>query len=220
MNTWNLSMRSVVQDGRARSGMQRDWLPMQRLKQLLRLLLAVAAAAQLTACSKSIQWEEEVPLNTGETIWVKRTDTFTRGSEPGNPLKSAWWPKSRALEFTWQGRLYTYQSDSKVSVGAILIYPLVADKTLAIVDATSNCAKPGYGEFRWAKGRWQLQQNVNQVLIGQPRNLMSYYSAEDGAVPARVTKEIRNTKDTAPNRGRTDLTLDASRIATNCLGSK
>ena len=39
---------------------------MNRFKTSLRILVAMVAALQLTACSKTVQWEE-VPLNTGET---------------------------------------------------------------------------------------------------------------------------------------------------------
>jgi hypothetical protein len=61
-------------------------------RRYLQILLVVVGALQLAACSKTVQWEEEVPLNTGEVIWVKRTDTFIRRSEPGNPLQMGWWP--------------------------------------------------------------------------------------------------------------------------------
>lgn len=100
----------------------------------------------LTACSlteKTVQWEEEVPLNTGETIWVKRTDSFVSRSEPGNPLRMGWWPKARSYAFAWQGQNYTYHVDVKISSGAILLYPWTADKTIAIVDGAANCAKSG-----------------------------------------------------------------------------
>lgn len=191
---------------------------MKRFKKPLQILLMLVAATQLTACSKTVQWEEEVPLNTGETIWVKRMDSYVKGSEPGNPLKMTWGIEKRAYEFSWQGQHYTYQTEPKVSLGAILIYVFPADKTIAIVDAARNCAKPGYGEFRWTNGGWHIQENVSQILIDQPRNLMAYYSAEDGVIPARVTKETRSKEDTAPNRGKKSLNVDVSKIATNCFG--
>ncbi len=59
---------------------------MNRLKKPLQILLAVVGALQLTACSKTVQWEEEVPLNTGETIWVKRTVVYSLQGESGNPM--------------------------------------------------------------------------------------------------------------------------------------
>jgi hypothetical protein len=190
------------------------------LNKAFRILVVMGAATQLTACSKTMQWEEEVPLNTGEVIWVKRTDTYVKGSEPGNPLKMTWGIETRAYEFLWQGQQYTYQTEPKVSLGAFLIHVFPADKVVAIVDATRQCAKPGYGEFRWAGGAWQLQKNVSPALVGQPRNLMAYYSAEDGAIPARVSKEIRNAQDTRPRRGERLLNLEPSKIAIDCTGRR
>ncbi len=93
---------------------------MQRLKQLLRLLLAMAAAAQLTACSKTIQWEEEVPLNTGETIWVKRTVVYSPQGGAGNPGDIAYRPeKDQAIDFTWNGKSYYYKGDARLILLAI-----------------------------------------------------------------------------------------------------
>ena len=51
-----------------------------------RLVLAAFAVLQLAGCSKTVQWEEEVPLNTGETIWVQRTVKYTYRGGAGNPL--------------------------------------------------------------------------------------------------------------------------------------
>jgi hypothetical protein len=174
----------------------------------------------LSSCGKSlknVEWEEEVPLNTGEILWVKRADTYTSRSEPGNPLQMGWWPKSRSYKFQWNGQQCFYELDSKISAGAILIYVIEASKTVAIVDGTTNCAKPGYGEFRWTEGNWQLQPNIDPTLVGQPRNLMEYASAEDGAIPARVTQEwIRLQRFDLPQKGSTESHLSASRIAINC----
>jgi len=191
---------------------------MHKFNLSLRILLSMLAALALTACSKTVQWEEEVPLNTGEVIWVKRTDTFAKEMEGGGNMGITWGLDKRAYEFSWQGKHYTYQTEPKVSLGAILIYVFPADKTIAIVDATRNCTKPGYGEFRWTNGGWNIQENVSPTLIGQPRNLMSHYSADIGDIPARVTKEIRHAEDTTANRGKIDLSLEPSRISTNCSG--
>jgi hypothetical protein len=50
------------------------------------LLSSLLGLLQLTACSKTVQWEEEVPLNTGEVIWVKREVTYKYKGAGGNPL--------------------------------------------------------------------------------------------------------------------------------------
>ena len=184
----------------------------------LRILLTIFAALTLAACSRTVEWEEEVPLNTGETIWVKRTDTFERRSEPGNPLQSGWWPISRAVKFTWQGQVYSFQTDT---TAIMMIHEFDAPKALAVIAWARDCRKRGYAEFRWSNGNWQLQPNVNPALLGQPRNLMDYYSAIDGDIPTRVTQEfIRNSRFDFPQKGGTESHLLASRIAINCSRSK
>jgi hypothetical protein len=78
-------------------------------KPLLRQLLALIAATQLTACSKTVQWQEEVPLNTGDTIWVKRTVVYSAQGGAGNPGDIAYRPeKDQAIDFTWNGKSYYY----------------------------------------------------------------------------------------------------------------
>lgn len=188
---------------------------MNLLKMLLKILLTAGAALQITACSKTVEWEEEVPLNTGETIWVKRIDTFVKGPEPGNPLKRTWGLEKRNYAFAWQGQGYAYEVKTKTG-GPFLIHVFPADKTMAIVDSAWPYCQ-GYGELRWINSNWQLQQNVSPELVGEPRNLMDYYSATDGDIPARVTQEfIRNSRFDLPQRGGTESHLAASKIAINC----
>ena len=102
-------------------------------------------------------------------------------------------------------------------MGIILIYVFTADNTIAVVDSTRDCVKPGYGEFRWTRGGWRLQKNINPVLIGQPRNLMGYYSAYDGGIPARVDIAFkRNSHFDLPQMGGEKTHLLESQIAINC----
>ncbi len=192
---------------------------MSRFKRTFQILLATIALTQLAACSKTVQWEEEVPLNTGETIWVKRTDSYVKGGEPGNPLKMTWGLDKRAYEFSWHGKSYSYQAQPKVFHGALLIYIFPSQNAIAFVDSVKDCVKPGYGEFLWRDGRWQLQQEVNKALVGQRRNLMGYFS-EDGDIPLRVDREFKQKSDTAPNRAKKTQSLEESDVAINCSASK
>ena len=90
------------------------------IKTSLRIVVAIAAALGLTACSKTVQWEEEVPLNTGETIWVKRTVVYSAQGGAGNPLDTAYRPeKDQAIEFTWSGKSYRYEGDARIMLLAI-----------------------------------------------------------------------------------------------------
>jgi hypothetical protein len=175
----------------------------------------------LSACGKSlkiVEWEEEVPLNTGEIIWVKRADTYTRRSEPGNPLKMGWWPYAhRTYKFSWQGQSYLYEVNGH---GApMLLHVDVVENAIVIIDsAWPTCA--GYGVYKWVNGKWLLQPNRIQALVGQPRNLMAHSSPEDGDIPARVTQAwIRAQHFELPQRGSIDTHLLASKIDLNCTRS-
>jgi hypothetical protein len=86
----------------------------------LKLVLVSAAFCYLTACSKTVRWEEEVPLNTGEVIWVQRTIEYTKQGDAGNPYDVAIRPaSSQKIEFTWRGRDYVYQGDARLLLLAI-----------------------------------------------------------------------------------------------------
>jgi hypothetical protein len=99
------------------------------MKASLKLIVITAVLSQLTACSKTVQWEEEVQLNTGEVIWVKRTVEYTVQGGAGNPFDMAY----RATEggsvssFDWRGKSFRFDID----VGVVLIavspagYPVV-----------------------------------------------------------------------------------------------
>ena len=88
---------------------------MNHLKKLLQIFLIVVVALQLCACSRTVEWEEEVPLNTGETILVKRSGSYEFGSESGNPLKFGYNPNWRStIEFTYKGKRFTHTDDVKL----------------------------------------------------------------------------------------------------------
>lgn len=74
----------------------------------------------LTACSRTVEWEEEVPLNTGEIIWVKRSIQYSLQGGAGNPLDVAWRPKKeQVLDFSWNGKGYRYEGGACLQVLAI-----------------------------------------------------------------------------------------------------
>lgn len=84
------------------------------------IILVFGVSVLLSACSKTVQWEEEVPLNTGETIWVKRTVVYSSHGGAGNPLDMAYRPeKDQAIEFTWRGKSYHYKGEAWIMLLAI-----------------------------------------------------------------------------------------------------
>ena len=151
-----------------------------KLERLLRLLLAVAAATQLTACSKTVHWEEEVPLNTGETIWVKRSVVYSPQGGAGNPGDIAYRPeKDQAIDFTWNGKSYYYKGDARISLLAIS----PQNEPVLVAGAEDNswrarhnypCTIPYYVQLvPDATGRaWHWPPKIEPWLYNLPINLL------------------------------------------------
>lgn len=118
------------------------------------LLLAAMVAPQLAGCSKTVQWEEEVPLNTGEVIWVKRTVKYTYQGGAGNPLDMAYRPErgSYVTEFIWRDNPYYFDLDAGVVLIAISPsgYPVLVGEAEAGAWESRNhykCTIPFYVQF-------------------------------------------------------------------------
>lgn len=153
---------------------------MKRLKKLLQLLLAGVAATQLAACSKTVQWEEEVPLNTGEVIVVKRSGTYTYKSRPGNPLDLGYGPDWKStIEFTYKGKKYSHTSEASPIVLAISPAGqpnLVAQANQAGWGNKNNysCDAPYYVQFRPSENgrKWTWPNKIDTWLYNLPTNLV------------------------------------------------
>jgi hypothetical protein len=170
--------------------------PSSALERAFRILLRFAAAVGLfflAACSKQVEWDEEVLLNTGEILWVHRTDTFERKSEPGNPLQAAWWPESRRYEFARKDHRYEYAVPSGQSPGPMAI-AIDRDGEVLIIDWQKNCKKPGYAVLRWAGGDWRIQPTPPEPFYGTRRNLLGWRSP-DGDIPKRLTSAMKQGLD-------------------------
>lgn len=151
----------------------------------LLMLLVVLPLLTLTACSKTVQWEEEVPLNTGEVIWVKRYVTYKLKGAGGNPLDVGYRPDwTETLEFTWQGKKYSYSGDAAIML--VAISPSTKKPVLVAPKGTQNwirardfpCVKPFYEQLvvNESKWEWQLLPKLEPWTLGLPRNLMAHRS--------------------------------------------
>jgi hypothetical protein len=144
-----------------------------------RALLA-AAIIHLSACSKSVQWEEEVPLSTGQTLVVHRQATYSLQGEAGNPLDMAYRPdRKEAIEFDWHGRHYRYEGDALPIVLAIspqgvpvLVAPAANNSWWAAHGYA--CTVPFYVQLTpQADNRtWSWPAQIEAWLYGLPKNLM------------------------------------------------
>lgn len=201
---------------------------MNCLKKYLQILLAVVATLQLSACSKTVQWEEEVPLNTGETIWVKRTVNYTLQGGAGNPFDIAYRPEwVEKLAFEWSGKKYVYEGDARVIL--LAISPQKQPVLVARAADSSwqwkhdyKCTTPFYVQLvpDSAGKTWTWPPAIESWLFGLSHNLMRTRNPPS-QMPDRVTAETRNTEDKMgsiqdPSKAR----IDQNHKVTDCIKEK
>lgn len=175
---------------------------MNHFKTTLKWLLALAAAMQLAACSKTVQWEEEVPLNTGETIWVTRTVVYSAQGGAGNPLDMAYRPeKDQIIEFTWNGKRYRYEGDARIMFLAIS----PQGQPVLVAKASENawearhryaCTYPFYVQLIPDEtGQiWTWPPKIDSWLYGVPNNLL-LVSHPPGQMKKRYTAVERQAEN-------------------------
>lgn len=189
----------------------------------LRILLSMLAALALTACSKTVQWEEEVPLNTGETIWVKRSVDYTLQGGAGNPFDIAYRPEwVEKLQFEWGGKKYVYEGDARVILLAIspqqqpvLVAP-AADSSWHHAH-NYKCTVPFYVQLvPDATGKtWTWPPAIEPWLFGLTYNLMRTRKPPT-EMAKHVTAPTRNMADESgsiqtPSQAKIDPTHKADR---------
>ncbi len=160
---------------------------MIRFPFFLRLLLMMVVAAQLVACSKTVKWEEEVLLNTGQTVIVKQSVVYEIGGDAGNPFDLGFRPSGkRKLEFVWDKKNYVF--DLKAGVMVLAISPnnqpiLVAPADAGAWYATNSyqCTLPFYVQFSYddASKRWVWPKSVDLWVYELPANLLRDFKSPD-----------------------------------------
>ena len=183
---------------------------------LVSRITLLLSAILLGACSKTVQWEEEVPLNTGEVIWVKRTVVYSLKGAGGNPFDIGYGQdRTETLSFTWNEKNYVYEGDAALMLLAIspikqpvLVAP-AADRTW---DGNHNyyCTVPYYVQFvPDASGRkWTWPPDIEPWLYGLSHNLMRQRRKPE-EMKSRYTALQRNEEDAigsmqGPSRGKID----------------
>ncbi len=185
----------------------------------LKTLVSILAALQLSACSKTVTWEEEVPLNTGETIWVNRTITYSLKGSGGNPFDMGYHPnKTETLEFRWGGNYYSYEGYAD-----LILLAISPQKKPVLVAPAANytwdwnndyrCATPHYVQFVPNENgrKWTWPPEIEPWLYNMPTNLMGQRrKAEE--MRHRYTAQQRNEEDATsliqtPSRAKIDPTF-------------
>lgn len=149
-------------------------------------LLALAPIALLmlvlTGCSRTVEWEEEVPLNTGETIWVKRSMPWVYKGGMGNPfdmdMRATF---NQTIAFKYAGKDYSYTGNNQVlwiAISPHRVPVLVADPTFNgwnyQYESAYYCVVPYYVQFNpdLSGTKWTWPERIEPWLYNLPANLM------------------------------------------------
>lgn len=142
--------------------------------------LIVGSCSFLTR-DRKVSWEEEVLLNTGETIWVRRDLLYQLQGASGNPLDIKYSPSwVEVLTSNWHGSEYFYKGDAGIIL--IAISP-VSKKPVLVADPTIKewyrankykCTRPYYVQFEPFADNlsWKFPNGVEKWLFGLSYNLM------------------------------------------------
>lgn len=148
---------------------------------LMKLCVVVPLMAlALSACSKTVQWEEEVPLNTGETIVIKRSGTYTYRCEFAVGTGCGYGPDWRStIEFTYNGKKYVYTGEAFPMV--LAISPGWIPNLIAVADESGwgnknnySCNAPYYVQFQPSENgrKWTWPDKIDTWLYNLPTNLV------------------------------------------------
>lgn len=153
---------------------------MKHFKKPQQIFLIVVAALQLTACSRTVQWEEEVLLNTGETIWISKEVRYTIKGQPGNPMDRGYLPDYvETTSFKYAGRSYTYTGEAGIFV--LAISPQKLPVLLAPPENTRwyrhhdyKCVTPYYVQLMpdSTGQQWSWPDKIEPWTYNLPANLM------------------------------------------------
>lgn len=167
---------------------------------IISISVALISSCSFITRDRSVSWEEEVLLNTGETIWVRRTATYASMGGAGNPLDFQYRIKgSPTLDFEYNGKKYSFKEKAGLMVLAIspkkipvLVMP--ASSGLWNVIHKYACTYPFYVQFEpAASGKdWSWPPQIETWLYDLPANLFRDFGKPDGM----LTKYTRADKAT------------------------
>jgi hypothetical protein len=149
---------------------------MNRFKKPLQVLLAAIAATQITACSKTVQWEEEVKLNDGRVIVV----TQKKRCEGGNSMakkgatciaREAWLtvklPEFSDNDMVWHENL----DPMVVNIHQGRLY-VVGRPPHTLEFRTYGATNPPYFGFVWEGSAWKRIPFTEIPLAIYDRNML------------------------------------------------
>lgn len=146
---------------------------------LAKKFLFFLCIAFFAGCSGQYTWDEEVLLNTGETIWIKRQVEMKYKGKPGNPLDISYSPTSKqSMHFTYEEKDYYYEGD--VSMQLLAVSPEKTPILVAPFGRANNykCINPSYVQFAPKEDgqEWYILKKIEPWLYNIPSNLEGGFS--------------------------------------------
>ncbi len=180
----------------------------------------------LSACSRTVTWEEEVPLNTGETIWIQREMPWEMRGSVGNPFDIAMRPtRDQTISFTYRGVAYRYEG--RANVLWVAISPDTKPTLIAPAGdygwySANNyyCVVPYYVQLVPSPDgqHWTWPESIEPWLYNLPANVMASIPRLNENRKRRYTRADRDNRDTisrlqTPGSSR----IDSSYKAGSCI---
>lgn len=193
------------------------------LVRFFRLLCFLCIVPLAAACSEQVAWQEEIRLNTGETLLIRRTLTFERGGSPGNPLRSTWRSQpGGTLEFDWRGQHYVFTGHN----GPLLVAISPSGRPVVVANAEDGrwdarhgygCTTPHYVEFIPDKSGavWTWLPTIEPWLYRLPANLLLEVP-RPGASTRRYTAADIHAINDSLNMEDQGRFVDPSFVADHC----
>ena len=152
-------------------------------------------ALVVSACSRTVTWEEEVPLNTRETIWIEREMRWAMLGAMGNPFDIRLRPtREQVIRFKYAGRQYRYEG--RANIRWIAISPEMKPALVAkAADFGWLCTVPYYVQLvPGATGdRWTWSDRIETWLHQLPANVASVPTPAEN--PKRIAARHRDSMD-------------------------
>jgi hypothetical protein len=155
-------------------------MKLSKPQKLLLAIVMVFVVIRFTACTRYVHWEEEVLLNTGETITVNKDVRYSIKGQPGNPADLGYVPDwVETISFQYGGQSYKYKGDAGIFV--LAISPQKIPVLLAFTGGgwgTRNnyplCIKPNYVQFfPDSSGQvWTWPEKIETWTYNLPANLL------------------------------------------------
>jgi len=177
--------------------------------------------------AKVVAWDEQVALNSGETIEVHREQTYESRGQPGNPLKPGWISKRwGTARLTWREREYVFNEHSAPMLLAISPEGLpvfLIDPGIGAWSDLNNhpCSTPYYVQFvPDASGRrWTRLNTPEPWLYGLRTNLLMELPRPGSAATRYTAADVRRIHESVNLRPENQI-VDPTYTPDHCKGKR